>query len=819
MMVSTARRIARASFFPLAAAVAALVAGCVRPGVLPDGGGSDASFPACSNGADDDGDLTTDFPNDIGCADGADDDETNPPVCSDGLDNDSDGLIDYPADPGCSSEGDTDETNPECSDGVDNDGDMDTDFPADDDCVAAADLREAPDPECSNGVDDNGDGLVDFPADPGCTDENDPNESGAPDCPGGLPVEEITYTGLATGTTSGASTTAGSCGGAAAPEAFVYVEVPVQLTTLSINTFGTIFADLLYVQSQCADPATELGCASAELDPGGGVLTPALLEVANVAPGGYFIGIDGMTAAAVGSWYMRVFGIIAGGQPCVPGDPVFQCDSAMNFDCAEPIPGLGTVCVAGLCSDGYDNDTDAIADWPLDPGCEDVLDNDEADPPTTPQCYDGMDNDADGLADYPTDPGCEDTNDDLELDQCVPGLLVNNLPATGNATGATSGTNFLDANCDSGFSTSGPDEVWLLTVPSMATVTASTVNPGTLFNTNLSLRDVCDDATSELACSSTFTNGETIVASDLLPGSYFIVVDGQDSAAGAYELSVSGAIAAGQPCDPAWTRFSCELTTTCEAGPGPTGMVCALADCADGADNDGDGDADFPLDPGCVDLSDASESDACPAGLSCPECGNGVDDDADALIDYPTDLGCGAAADADEEGCLYNFTGGAAMGWTFSNTCTSGVGWTVDDFRSVSASHSLYYGNPATQTFDCSGATNSGNATSTSITLPAAGASMTFWVWIATEGGTSYDQLGLDVIPSAGSAVEVWDRNDFPEGMSGNTGGVFILQTVDLSAYNGQTVQLRWTFNTTDGIGNSTEGVYIDDIFVNGACP
>src|SRR3970282_464822 len=104
------------------------------------------------------------------------------------------------------------------------------------------------------------------------------------------------------------------------------------------------------------------------------------------------------------------------------GDPVFQCDSAMNFDCAEPIPGLGTVCVAGLCSDGYDNDTDGLTDWPLDPGCEDVLDNDETDPPVTPQCYDGADNDADALVDYPSDPGCEDTNDDLELDQCMPGL-------------------------------------------------------------------------------------------------------------------------------------------------------------------------------------------------------------------------------------------------------------------------------------------------------------------------------------------------------------------------------------------------------------
>jgi hypothetical protein len=137
----------------------------------------------------------------------------------------------------------------------------------------------------------------------------------------------------------------------------------------------------------------------------------------------------------------------------------------------------------------------------------------------------------------------------------------------------------------------------------------------------------------------------------------------------------------------------------------------------------------------------------------------------------------------------------------------------------VSASYSLYYGNPAVQNFDCAGAANNGTATSGLITLPAGGSSVTFWVWIATECCTTYDQLTMQVLPSTGGSVTVWDRNNFTEGASGNTGGVFIMQTVDLSAYNGTTVQLRFTFNTVDGAVNGSEGVYIDDIFVNGACP
>jgi hypothetical protein len=448
----------------------------------------------------------------------------------------------------------------------------------------------------------------------------------------------VTYTGYATGTTSGASAAAGFCGGGAAPEAFAWIDVPSQLTTLSINTYGTVWPDVLYVQRACGDSSMELGCA-----PSAG--TPALLELSNVAPGGYFIGVDGMSAADMGTYYLHVFGIIAGGQPCTPGDTVFRCDSSLNFACAEPIPGGGTVCVAGLCSDGYDNDGDAITDWPNDPGCDDVLDNDETDPVMTPECYDGADNDADALTDFPADPGCEDTADDLELDQCLPGLLVNNLPASGNVLGTTSGTSYLMASCDTSFSGSGPEAAWLLQVPAIANVTASTANPGTSFNTTLSLRDVCDDPSTELACASAASLGQTINATSLLPGSYFILVDGRDLAAGSYELSVTGTILAGQPCDPSWLRFSCEATTACEVNPAsPTGMSCTLADCADGVDNDGDLVADYPGDPGCMTPSDPTEANPSPL----PQCADGADNDADALIDWPADTGCTAASDNDE---------------------------------------------------------------------------------------------------------------------------------------------------------------------------
>jgi hypothetical protein len=54
--------------------------------------------------------------------------------------------------------------------------------------------------------------------------------------------------------------------------------------------------------------------------------------------------------------------------------------------------------------------------------------------------------------------------------------------------------------------------------------------------------------------------------------------------------------------------------------------------CGNGVDDHGDGRTDYPSDPGCTSLADASEIGAA--------CDNNVDDDGDGGVDYPADLGC-----------------------------------------------------------------------------------------------------------------------------------------------------------------------------------
>jgi hypothetical protein len=60
--------------------------------------------------------------------------------------------------------------------------------------------------------------------------------------------------------------------------------------------------------------------------------------------------------------------------------------------------------------------------------------------------------------------------------------------------------------------------------------------------------------------------------------------------------------------------------------------------CADGIDNDGDGQTDFPADPGCADG----------LGIENPQCSNGIDDDGDTFVDFPLDPQCASVSDFSE---------------------------------------------------------------------------------------------------------------------------------------------------------------------------
>jgi probable HAF family extracellular repeat protein len=151
----------------------------IDPQGHPQGWLAFLSTPACRDGADDDGDLLVDYPDDPQCTSPVDWSELND--CADGIDNDGDGASDHPADPGCRSAADPTER-PDCADGLDNDGDSYADHPADPGCAGPGSAQE--DPACQNGLDDDADLDTDHPDDAGCTAPSDLSETA--DCADGL---------------------------------------------------------------------------------------------------------------------------------------------------------------------------------------------------------------------------------------------------------------------------------------------------------------------------------------------------------------------------------------------------------------------------------------------------------------------------------------------------------------------------------------------------------------------------------------------------------------------------------------------------------
>lgn len=113
--------------------------------------------------------------------------------------------------------------------------------------------------------------------------------------------------------------------------------------------------------------------------------------------------------------------------------------------------------------------------------------------------------------------------------------------------------------------------------------------------------------------------------------------------------------------------------------------------------------------------------------------------------------------------------------------------------------------------------TNSGTLTSGTIALPAETSSqlLSFWYYYETEStGTSYDQRWVQISTDGGTTF----TNLTPTPLSGDTMNTWIQKTIDLSAYAGMNIKLRFYFNTVDSAWNNYKGWYIDDISITAGC-
>jgi uncharacterized repeat protein (TIGR01451 family) len=173
-------------------------------------------------------------------------------------------------------------------------------------------------------------------------------------------------------------------------------------------------------------------------------------------------------------------------------------------------------------------------------------------------------------------------------------------------------------------------------------------------------------------------------------------------------------------------------------------------------------------------------------------------------------------------GFQVNFENGL-QGFTIDNTFGSGNGlWHVSTGRGSDAghspTHSLYYGQnegPSGGGNYDNGVANGGTVTSPPLTLPSSGpVILSFNYLMDVESTTNFDQAFVEVSTNGGASYAVVAGKGF--GLTNYTGGLWVSNNVPLTQFAGQTILLRFHFDTIDGFNNDTEGWYLDDIAISG---
>jgi hypothetical protein len=309
------------------------------------------------------------------------------------------------------------------------------------------------------------------------------------------------------------------------------------------------------------------------------------------------------------------------------------------------------------CSNGADDDGDTLGDHPADPGCTSALDESEL---GTSRCDNGIDDDVDGSADYPADSDCASPIEDAEL---TPAYATRWKIAVG-------GTGHYYAFVDPGnldWEAARREAALLVSPPGYGVGHLASIGSAA---ENEFLWMLWGFGEAWIGFTDSAVAGEWRWIDDtpgvwqdprFFPNPVQTVpyVNWTSGCCGSYAVFP--------------TDFGGGFSNAWKAAGGtrsafyvewePAGPICD-----DGVDEDGDGRADFPDDPGCTNATDPDEEDAslpCDNGLDddfdgqvdfaggdpdCaspidrseapPECDDGWDNDGDGFTDYPDDPGC-----------------------------------------------------------------------------------------------------------------------------------------------------------------------------------
>ena len=244
------------------------------------------------------------------------------------------------------------------------------------------------------------------------------------------------------------------------------------------------------------------------------------------------------------------------------------------------------------------------------------------------------------------------------------------------------------------------------------------------------------------------------------------------------------------------------------------GLACAFTktspDCCI-ADVDCDDGDKCTLDE-CGKNKCSHKSQCCKADVDC--------DDGDNLCttDKCTDSGIcswlptGAVGCCDEQMVKMDLEDGGLGSLTLKNNSPATSKWQlVSGKKAKSGKWALYYGNLAKGNFDDQ--VTNGTVTLAPMEIPKGEkVELSFSLWMDTEGGTTYDKFEVSVVIGAKKYL-IWNKQ--APGFAVKAWGDF---KVDLSAFGGQKGAIEFLFDTNDGVANTGEGVYLDDIALGRTC-
>jgi hypothetical protein len=156
--------------------------------------------------------------------------------------------------------------------------------------------------------------------------------------------------------------------------------------------------------------------------------------------------------------------------------------------------------------------------------------------------------------------------------------------------------------------------------------------------------------------------------------------------------------------------------------------------------------------------------------------------------------------------------------WVWTNSCAR------NSMPGHSATGSAYFlGTGSTCQFGSGSNLVSGNLVTPTIAIGPLGGVLTYNYSLSNECGTGgstcfYDALRMEISNNGGTSwTSIHDSQNSGGGLVNGTG--WAAKSYTLTNYVNQTIMVRFNFNSQDGIGNNYDGVYVDDIQVEGFQP